>query len=198
MRRLQSDRCMKLVVVVLAACAAPRNNAPSPIPRATLGDYWHETEPAAAPAPPPPEARRLLVAASAVAVAPPEPGRLAGALERLADALAVVAPSRTDDIARIRDSAAQLERPDVEDARAVRTALVAAGEALRAIPLDLSTSYGVRLRDAADSVVREAASIEPTAPLKEQYKPVREALRASTDAVYSALHEPPPVLPGQA
>jgi hypothetical protein len=46
--------------------------------------------------------------------------------------------------------------------------------------------------------VREAASIEPTAPLKEQYKPVREALRASTDAVYSALHEPPPVLPGHA
>jgi hypothetical protein len=157
-------------------------------------------EPPEAP-PAPPEAQHLLVATSAIAVAPPESTRLAGALQRLADALALVAPSRTDDIARIRESAAEIERTGTDNgshAPAVRTALTAAGQALRSLPIDLTTSYGVRLRNAADEVVQKASSIDPGTPLKQQYKPVRDALRASTDAVYSALHEPPPVLPGHA
>ena len=79
-----------------------------------------------------------------------------------------------------------------------RAALIAAGQALRSLPLDLTTSFGVRLRDAADEVMQKASSIAPGTPLKQQYTPVRQAFRASTDAVYSALHEPPPVLPGQA
>jgi hypothetical protein len=157
-------------------------------------------EPPEAP-PPPPEAQHLLVATSAIAVAPPESTRLVGALQRLADALALVAPSRTDDIARIRESAAEIERSGVDNgshAAAARTALTAAGQALRSLPIDLTTSYGVRLRDAADEVMQKATSIDPKTPLKQQYTPVRQALRASTDAVYSALHEPPPVLPGHA
>lgn len=157
-------------------------------------------EPPDAP-PAPPEAQHLLVATSAIAVAPPESIRLVSALQRLADALALVAPSRTDDIARIRESAAEIERTLADNgshAPAVRAALIAAGQALRSLPIDLTTSDGVRLRNAADEVVQKASSINPGAPLKQQYKPVRDALRASTDAVYSALHEPPPALPGHA
>jgi hypothetical protein len=157
-------------------------------------------EPPVAP-PAPPEAQHLLVATSAIAVAPPESTRLVGALERLADALELVAPSRTDDIARVRKSAAQIQRAGADEgshAAAVREALVAAGDALRSLPVDLTTSDGVRLRDAADEVVQKASSIAPGTPLKQQYTPVRQAFRASTDAVYSALHQPPPVLPGQA
>jgi hypothetical protein len=184
--------------------AGPGELQAGQIEQAKLGDQ-HAAEVARIqppePPPPPPEAQHLLVATSAIAIAPPESTRLAGALERLADALTLVAPSRTDDIARIRESAEQIEIAGADDgshAPAVRAALVAAGDALRAIPLDLSTSYGVRLRNAADEVVQKATSINPGAPLKDQYTPVRQALRASTDAVYSALHEPPPVLPGQA
>jgi hypothetical protein len=151
--------------------------------------------------PAPPAARHLLVATSAIAVAPPESTRLVGALERLADAVELVAPARTDDIARIRESAEKIELAGADGgshAAAVRTALIAAGQALRSLPVDLTTSFGVRLRDAADEVVQKASSIAPGTPLKQQYTPVRQAFRASTDAVYSALHEPPPVLPGQA
>jgi hypothetical protein len=151
--------------------------------------------------PAPPAAQHLLVATSAIAVAPPESTRIVGALERLADALELVAPSQTDDIARIRKSAKQIQlagSDDASHAAAVREALIAAGHALRSLPLDLTTSYGVRLRDAADEVVQKASSIAPGTPLKQQYTPVRQAFRASTDAVYSALHQPPPVLPGQA
>jgi hypothetical protein len=170
-----------------------------------LGSQQHATEteritpPQSSPAPP--AAQHLLVATSAVVAAPPEVTRLTGALERLADAVALVAPSRTDDIARIRESASTLELSGTDagsHSAEVRAALGAAGHALRSLPIDLTTSYGVRLRDAADEVVQKADSIDPAAPLDKQYAPVREALRASTDAVYSALHEPPPVLPGQA
>jgi hypothetical protein len=135
------------------------------------------------------------VAARAVAIAPPEPGRLAGALDNLADALALVAPQRADDIARVREGAADLERAGTAagaHAGAVRSALRAAGDALRSLPIGVTTADGARLRDAADAVMLQAEAIDPARPLAPQYQLVRDALRASADAVYSALHVPTP------
>jgi streptomycin 6-kinase len=145
---------------------------------------------------PPEAAKRLLAAANQLASVRGdiEHERVIHALERLADALEVIAPERADDIIRVRQSAIELSR-SAPEAR-VHSALVRAGleAAARVLagtrpPDDAEppSIHTLRLREASLAVANATAALDPDRPLLEQYGYVRVAIRESTRAVFAAV-----------
>lgn len=202
---------MKLLDITLmgalAACGAHKTTPPPRLrpPQPVLGMSHHATMDAkiTGDTAPPAAARKLLQATNEVVDAQPNLSHAAivDALDRLADALVVVAPNQAKADLRVRESVDQLKISS-EDATThaalVRNALQAAASALRAAPIpggfDETSIRSLRLREATKAVANAAATLDPDRPLLDQDATVRIALRESTRAVYAALGRPEPAI----
>jgi hypothetical protein len=161
------------------------------------GDTARDQALAEAPA----AAQRLLDATNHLAGVAPNPDHIAiaDALQRLADAIASVAPDEVEAVSRVRESAGRLARSSEQSpahTAFVRAGLEAAASALRLAPMPngADPSSVRQVRDSADAVARAATALDPATPLMKQYQNVQLALRESTRAVYARLGEPQPVL----
>ncbi len=211
-RGLHLPRCMKLLPITLTAalagCGAHRTTSPPPPlrpPHPVLGTSYHAATDATitGETAPPAAARKLLDATNELVAAQPKASHaaLVEALDRLADALVVVAPDQPKADLRVREAVDQLRISSehaTTHAALVRTALQAAARALRTAPIpggfDETSIRSLRLREAADAVENAAATLDPDRPLLDQYATVRIALRESTRAVYAALGRPEPAI----
>lgn len=151
----------------------------------------------------PDEAMRLVAAHNELVAEGPtlEHRYVVDALESLAAALEAVAPDKTTEIIRVRQSARQLARSDVsaqDHAELVRDALGATARALRSVPLrdreGVPSIYQLRLEQATRAVVNASRALELDTPLMEQYELVRIGMRQATRAVFAALEADEPRL----
>ena len=163
-------------ILIIAACGGSKERVTNPV--------THACETAAAPARP--AVRRLVTAVGALDQAPRTDDHVAllGAMRALRDALEVIAPSRTAELARVRTMTQALERAGGNsDARAdfVRIGLVSAWHALAAIA---PHHRGSRCyRTGLDALVEASSQIAPERRIAAQYRHVRAALHGASAAV---------------
>jgi hypothetical protein len=179
------------LLFVVEACAVNYTN-PEPL-ALTLGATHAETTQSITPLGEAPRtisgeaAQRLLAATDKLANAGPETkhARLVFGLERLADALDEVAPSRATE--KVRLCAYDLERSwtrTIARGDVVRTGLEGAGRVLA--QLEPASSDRTRARKALEVSSRATDSIDPDRAVVEQYGAIDIAFRETVRALFVA------------
>ena len=184
--------------MIAAACGDPTPEPAAPSYEPLGSTHVTPSGPSPdAPAPPlepaPEEARRFAAAVRALGEhGQPDHADIVLSLEALADALAVVAPSRADLIDVIRSSAEELQRsPATSDTHSdlVRRAFDAAHlVALSGTPRDRwdLSEYLTTVRELYDA----KQLVDPRRPLLEQHRQVVRAFEAAVAALEVALGQP--------
>ncbi len=181
----------------LGACVAAPAPAASPVPAVTLGSTCTHVNAVGVDVPhpavaPPYEAQRLVYAIAELANGGLKREQFAAALRRLADAVAIVAPTQAADVDQVRRSADELARASGDGGRSsIRLALAAALHALAASqPFYL---YDLdRFQHAVTTFSTALETVEATAPLPTQEEHEVAALEQAARAIYIGIGAIPP------
>jgi hypothetical protein len=192
-------------VWIVTACAShpppparsgdPASPAPAQAPKAEARGCDADTGTTPSASPMPPKLQRLVRSVRALEDSAEDPAhhRLTRSLRDAADALDELEPDRTRGDSALRTAAARIEASGVNSPNhgdELRTALVAAGDRLRAH--DTGAQRAKVLDAALDELERRVGTLSASRPLLEQRRAVSGSFQALADAVFLAAgHDAP-------
>jgi hypothetical protein len=191
-----------IVAISMSACAPAPTRTPAATEPVALGTTCTHVGGVSSEArhpdvAPPYEAQRLVDAVARLASGTLDREHYVIALERLADSVAIVAPTQVADVDRIRSAAEDLKHPrtpNVIGDNPIHIALVAALDALASTE-PFYTHDVERFRHQLAMLATAVESVPPESQWRSQADHQVGALRQAIRTIYAGVGAPPPLEP---